>query len=465
MIRPFVVLAAACLVLGCSVPGFEYESAESVVANACRDGLMSPGEADVDCGRACSSRCASGLACDADADCASDFCSAGSCQDPSCTDALKNQDETDVDCGGDMGCARCVPGKACGSAADCDGGACKQGKCRAASCDDGLSNQTESDVDCGGECPPCANGKSCRAATDCNLTLCTGGKCRPASCSDGIENQNETDLDCGGDTGCAPCATGQHCAADADCNHTHCSKASCQPTSCSDAIQNGSETDVDCGGSCEACADLAGCSVSKDCVSSVCTTTTHRCAAPSCHDGVLNGSEPSIDCGASCSKQCLVADACALDADCATGNCTGLHCVPVATGAPLLATGWLGTASHTYAPETPPRYALDGDPGTHWTNGAPQVPGMWFLVDMIKPQVFFSITLTSNSQPTDYAKTLRLSGSADGVTFTELRTGIAGDQSLKISFIDPQYARYLKLELLEATNGFWWRIDDLIVLQ
>jgi hypothetical protein len=416
MLRLFGPLTLACWTLSCTVPDFHYAAPEAVTVDPCSDGKLSPGEADVDCGQICAAACASGSTCSSDDDCASVFCAQGICEDPTCTDSLKDQDETDVDCGG-------------------------------------------------ASCPPCEPGKACKSSAECDRTLCTGGKCRAASCSDGIDNQDESDVDCGGDTACARCATGAHCVTDSDCDHAHCSKAKCQPTSCSDGIQNGDETDVDCGGSCSACADLAGCAVSKDCTSLVCTATTHHCAAPNCHDGVQNGSEPTTDCGASCPNQCAVADACAMDADCATGNCTNLHCVPVATGAPLLGTSWAGTASNTVSSDHPPNDALDGDPGTYWTNGAPQVPGMWFQVDMLKPQVFFSITVTALSQPTDYGKTLRLSASTDGQTFTELRTGIAGAPSLNITFNDPQYARYLKLELLEATGGFWWRIDDLTVLQ
>jgi len=90
---------------------------------------------------------------------------------------------------------------------------------------------------------------------------------------------------------------------------------------------------------------------------------------------------------------------------------------------------------------------------------------MWFKWDMTKPQAFFSITVTANSNSTDYARNLRLSGSMDGTTFTELRTDIVGQPVLKIVFADAQIARYLKLELLSSTGYLWWRIDDITVAQ
>jgi hypothetical protein len=497
------------------VPSFGFQSVSEQTLNECRDGKLSPGEADVDCGRVCNQPCASGSTCNDDVDCSSVFCSAGTCTDQTCDDKLKNQDESDVDCGGDTGCDPCASGKACNSASDCasaictssicrapqtcsdkqkdqdesdvdcggdtgcdrcaagkacvgatdcDGGACMGGVCHAPSCTDGVKNQTESDVDCGGSCDPCADGKKCSAASDCNMALCTGGKCRAQSCSDGLLNQDESDVDCGGVSGCAPCATGQHCVANTDCDHASCSKGICQPTSCTDGVLNGSETDVDCGGSCKACAALAACLVAKDCTSSVCTMTTHKCAAATCSDGVLNGAEPTVDCGARCSNKCKIADTCAVPADCVTNTCTGQHCVT--SDVPLPTTGWIATASSTEPKASSvPASALDGNLSTHWTNGTPQMPGQWFLIDMLKPQTFFSVAVTETSSPSDFGKSMRLSSSLDGSTFTELRTNIAGADTLKIPFADAQTARYLKLELLVSGGTSWWRIDELQVLQ
>ena len=65
----------------------------------------------------------------------------------------------------------------------------------------------------------------------------------------------------------------------------------------------------------------------------------------------------------------------------------------------------------------------------------------------------------------DYGKTFQLSGSLDGNTFSELRTNIVGENSLKITFTDPQYWRYIKIETTDSTGFNWWRIDELAVLQ
>ncbi|MEP7052830.1 MAG: discoidin domain-containing protein [Pseudomonadota bacterium] len=517
MQRLILLVTLVCLASGCSVPDFGYQPPPSTEAlNACRDHQLSLGEADVDCGGNCPTACPSGAACMMDSDCANASCVEGVCTDETCADAVKNQDETDIDCGGKTGCARCelgaacvsnndcgagtciqsvcaaqtcsdgikdqdesdvdcggttgcapcVPGKTCSSNDDCNGGGCTSGMCRAPSCTDGLKNQTESDIDCGGTCGPCANGKSCVTVKDCDLALCTGGKCRSQSCSDGVLNQDETDVDCGGSTECARCATAQHCLSSGDCNNASCSKGSCQPTSCTDGVKNGSETDVDCGSTCsKPCADTKGCALPKDCTSQICSATTHTCQAPTCTDGVKNGSEPTLDCGATCTKKCASADICVSPADCASGQCTNSRCMPTsATGVALPMTGWVASASQSFS-GNPPGLGIDGNLNTLWTNGTTQNPGMWFQWDMTKPQAFFSITMTESSSTSDYARNVRLSGSMDGVTFTELRTNIVGQNVLKIVFADAQIARYLKLELLSSTAGLWWRIDELSVAQ
>ena len=339
--------------------------------------------------------------------------------------------------------------------------------CRQPSCDDRLLNEFESDIDCGGSCPPCDNGKACRSSADCALALCTSGSCRPQSCSDGIVNQAETDVDCGGESGCQRCSTDQHCALDADCNHARCASGTCQPTSCLDQVRNGSETDVDCGGACAPCGDLAGCTVAKDCQSLVCSDQTLQCERASCSDGVKNGSESSVDCGASCAgKKCALTKACGQAGDCASNSCYYGRCAPKSpTNQAIPTTGWLASASFTESDATLPRFAIDGSPSTYWTTGKVQKPGMWFGVDMIDYQVFTSIEMTSTSMTSDYGKTVRVSVSDDGITYTQLQTGIAGEPSLKVTFTEPKFGRYLKIEVLEDTGYFWWRIDELRVLQ
>jgi len=157
---------------------------------------------------------------------------------------------------------------------------------------------------------------------------------------------------------------------------------------------------------------------------------------------------------------------CAVDADCLSGSCNSdKRCVPkTATGNALQRAAWLLSASATYSQDTPPQKAIDGDPGTHWTSGTSQVPGMWFLIDLRKSTPFFDVQLTCTSNG-DYPRSIRVLMSDDGQTFTPITGTIAGEQSLRIDFPTARVGRFIKLEMEQDTGGTWWRIDELNVLQ
>ncbi len=101
-----------------------------VLRDGCGNGTQDGTETDVDCGGACTTKCADNLRCSVAADCAIANCDANSrCTAPiSCTDGIKNGSETDLDCGGS--CAtKCAQGKACSIAADCVINACTSNVC------------------------------------------------------------------------------------------------------------------------------------------------------------------------------------------------------------------------------------------------------------------------------------------------------------------------------------------------
>src|SRR5664279_3914376 len=95
---------------------------------------------------------------------------------------------------------------------------------------------------------------------------------------------------------------------------------SIDPGTCTDQIWNGLESGVDCGGACPPCALSAFCLDNSDCESGFCLASV--CEPPiggDCFDGVVDGDETHIDCGGSCLK--CTNDACATDAECASGSC------------------------------------------------------------------------------------------------------------------------------------------------
>lgn len=171
------------------------------------------------------------------------------------------------------------------------------------------------------------------------------------TCADGVHNGLETDVDCGGDS-CWPCAEGLACGNDADCATGTCDALVCGPKpavppcaavdpanpSCGDCTKNGLETGIDCGGdACPPCDTGEACVVDGDCVTGNCSggqcgpAKPPGCSPldadnPSCGDCTTNGLESDTDCGGDACPPCAVGHLCDVDADCATGNCVGGLC-------------------------------------------------------------------------------------------------------------------------------------------
>jgi hypothetical protein len=157
---------------------------------------------------------------------------------------------------------------------------------------------------------------------------------------------------------------------------------------------------------------------------------------------------------------------CRGDIDCDSGACSEEgRCVPVnPTGASLPTHGWMASASATFAGDTQPFRAVDGDLASHWTSGVGQRHGGWFQVDMLKPLPFFRIDLICASNG-DYPRSLRVFTSEDGHTFTPITGIVGGEPHLHLDFGGPRIARYIRLETQQDTDSSWWRIDELRVLQ
>jgi hypothetical protein len=121
-------------------------------------------------------------------------------------DKAKNGTETDVDCGGSC-MTKCASGLGCNTDMDCANVRCDTAKhvCNPPTSTDGLKNGTETDIDCGGtaptNAPKCAVGKTCKADADCTVACNYAGKCVEASSCKGQH---------GGDT-CGATGTPESC--------------------------------------------------------------------------------------------------------------------------------------------------------------------------------------------------------------------------------------------------------------
>jgi F5/8 type C domain len=375
-----------------------------------------------------------------------------------CTDGKLSAAESGIDCGG--GCPPCGMGQACRTHQDCASLSCASGVCQLPTCDDGVKNAAEADTDCGGQCPACPPGRDCQVDADCAEGVCEKSFCQVPTCDDGLKNGVETDVDCG--AGCVPCDNGKGCEVNDDCRYNHCAQHVCVKPGCADGMLNDQETDLDCGGAeCGPCQANAHCVNGTDCVSRICEAAA--CTAYGCSDGVLNGDESAVDCGGANCDGCKDLERCASARDCASGVCLSALCVPaVPTGVALSRDGWSAKASNSY-PDDNPNEVLDSV-GGRWTSGADQKGGMWLEVDMRKLQVFFSVVLTCDEQPTDAPAKFDVYLSTDGKYGAPAATGLYGSTISTAKFDTARLARYVRIVLTQESTK-WWSINEFQVLQ
>ncbi len=178
----------------------------------------------------------------------------------------------------------------------------------------------------GGTCVQCLTAATCPGVdTDCKVRTCALGACGFANTAGGTVTSSQTTGDCkenqcdgaGNSTVVikntdVPADDGNQCTGEICTAGTPSHPPSASGTVCSQmsgAVCNGASVCVEC-------------VVNANCASGVCTGNV--CQAATCADGVKNGTETGTDCGGTCAS-CLGA-ACTIDSNCASGGCIGNVC-------------------------------------------------------------------------------------------------------------------------------------------
>lgn len=121
-------------------------------------------------------------------------------------------------------------------------------------------------------------------------------------------------------------------------------------------------------------------------------------------------------------------------------------------------TGWVVTASSTNPPD-PTANAIDGDPGTRWSSGAPQTPGQWFQADLGTTNIFNTLLLDCGASAGDQPRGYQVRVSNDGSTWSApVATG--SGTAVTIIHFAAQAARYVRITQTGSAGGNWWSIAE-----
>jgi len=127
---------------------------------------------------------------------------------------------------------------------------------------------------------------------------------------------------------------------------------------------------------------------------------------------------------------------------------------------PLSRSGWTATASSNATSDVP-QNMLDGDSGTRWSTGTPQVNGQWIRVDMGAAKTFDEVVLDVGNSFGDYPRGYQLFVSNDGTNWGSAIASGVGDVQTFITF-PAQTARYIKVVQTGSASS-WWSAAEFLV--
>ncbi|MDA1141980.1 MAG: discoidin domain-containing protein [Planctomycetota bacterium] len=110
------------------------------------------------------------------------------------------------------------------------------------------------------------------------------------------------------------------------------------------------------------------------------------------------------------------------------------------------------------------RNAIDGNPATRWDTKDFMKPGQWFMLDLLKEMEVKNVVLDSTASPNDFPRGYKVFVSKDGKEFgNPILTARCDNAITRIEFPKPEKTRFVKIELTEANQSFYWSIHNIKV--
>ena len=119
---------------------------------------------------------------------------------------------------------------------------------------------------------------------------------------------------------------------------------------------------------------------------------------------------------------------------------------------------WKLTASHR---DNNVSNAVNGNINSRWDTGTPQVPGMWFQIDLLKPTKLSGLRLNAARSSRDYPRGWKVQTSDDGKTWSTPIAEGKGDKPITEIKFPVTSTRHLKITQTGSVKGLFWSIHDL----
>jgi len=124
---------------------------------------------------------------------------------------------------------------------------------------------------------------------------------------------------------------------------------------------------------------------------------------------------------------------------------------------------WKLTASHK--PEDCGK-AIDGDDTTRWTSGKPQVPGMWFQIELPVETEIAGLVLDYAKSGGDYPRGYTVQFSKDGTAWDKPVFQGEGPRSMmELILPKPAKTKFIRINQTGSAKGTYWSIHELQVLK
>jgi mono/diheme cytochrome c family protein/glucose/arabinose dehydrogenase len=123
---------------------------------------------------------------------------------------------------------------------------------------------------------------------------------------------------------------------------------------------------------------------------------------------------------------------------------------------------WKVTASHH--PEAAP-LAIDGNLHTRYDTGTPQVPGMWFEIELPQEATIAGLELDAGDSTLDYPRSYNVQLSGDGQNWGQpVAAGKGAGVFTEIPFF-PSSAKFIRITQTGSAAGLFWSIHELQILK